>query len=80
MDIAGSMAGRNLYLHTYEDHMAKNIRWHAYRSTYDSLGHLIHKEGYGSGNMGSKETYVLQGDKIVEMTTERPGTTMRIRF
>jgi hypothetical protein len=55
----------------YEDKTMEFIRWHCYCYKYDPRGHLIFKEGYSSGEMGIRETYMYQEDKLVKKITER---------
>ncbi len=58
----------------YEDHSEGDSRRSCYRYSFDSSGHMVYKEGYGSGDAGSKTTYIYQGDKLVKVTSVLAGS------
>jgi|GEM_PF-1322940 len=64
----------------YENKIQKYTIWHCYKYSYDNAGHLVSKAGYSSGTMGVKETYVYDGDSLVEKITERPGKITKEHF
>lgn len=64
----------------YENKIEKHTIWHCYKYGYDSAGHLVSKAGYSSGTMGVKESYIYDGDSLVEKITERPGKITKELF
>ena len=55
----------------YEDKTKEFIRWHCYSYRYDIRGHLVFKEGYSSGELGLKASYIYEGETLVKEIVER---------
>jgi hypothetical protein len=57
----------------YEDQVMAGTRWHCYQYEFDSHARLITRTGYSSGDIGSKLTYIYEGDKLVKQISEPLG-------
>ncbi len=57
----------------YEDKAKEFLRWHCYCYKFDTKGHLIFKEGYSSGEMGIRISFIYENDKLVKEITEHGG-------
>lgn len=64
----------------YEDKTNGLIRWHCYCYKFDAKGHLIFKEGYSSGEMGIRVSYIYDKDKLIKEITERGGQKIETIF
>ncbi|PZR01894.1 MAG: hypothetical protein DI539_28095, partial [Flavobacterium psychrophilum] len=62
-------AGRKIY----EDKTKGFIRWHCYFYKFDTKGHLIFKEGYSSGEVGIRVSYIYDNGKLIREVTEHGG-------
>lgn len=56
----------------YDAKTKEFICWHCYSYKYDTSGHLVFKVGYSSGELGIKQTYIYDGDKLIKEVVERP--------
>jgi hypothetical protein len=57
----------------YESISEGLIAFHCYSHRYDKEGHLIEKEGYSSGEIGVKISYIYKDGKLIKEITERSG-------
>ena len=64
----------------YESQSQALTTWLCYNYKYDLSGHMIYKEGFGSGEIGAKVTYIYSGDKIIKTITERAGHKTELSY
>lgn len=64
----------------YESISQGLITFHCYSYNYDSEGHLIEKQGYSSGEMGVKISYIYKDGKLIKEITDRSGDRKEKNF
>lgn len=57
----------------YEDKTKQFTRWHYYCYKFDTNGNMIYKEGYSSGEMGLRVSFMYENGKLVKEISERGG-------
>jgi hypothetical protein len=63
----------------YEDKREGFARLHCNNYRYDATGRLLFKEGFSSNELGVKQTYIYEGDKLIKLATERiTGKTEKV--
>jgi len=55
-----------------------SIKFHCYSYKYDKEGNRVEKQGYSSGELGIKITYVYKNGKLSKEIIEKPGSKYEV--